>query len=158
MARTPLRRTNTCRSSKPRVSFPSSPCLWRRDAGGMRCKKQTKKKPWKGTEVSVTLAEGRMRMRRLGPDLLRAGERALCEQMCGALRPCGSGCPQRQVQPLFRCSPFSRPRLPLPHCSSRKLALKTHPKPPRPSAAGDCYWPQLPPLCLITSIWGCGKM
>lgn len=45
----------------------------------------------------------------------------------------------------------------LPHCFPWKLALKTHPKPPCPSTAGDCYWPQLPPSCLITSIWGCGK-
>lgn len=36
-----------------------------------------------------------------------------------------------------------------------KLALKTNPKPPCLSTAGDCYWPQLLLLCLITSIWAC---
>lgn len=36
-----------------------------------------------------------------------------------------------------------------------KLALKTNPKPPCLSTAGDCYWPQLLLLRLITSIWAC---
>lgn len=70
-------------------------------------------------------------------------------------------CAQHQVQLLFRLVPIQPPSSAaprsLPHCFPRKLALKTHPKPPCPSTAGDCYWPQLPPSCLITSIWGCGK-
>lgn len=127
-------------------------------AGGMLCnhpfhkKKNQKKTP--GNAKSVASGGGG-RMRRAAARTCCRGSGIVRTDVPGAAAPCAA----RSAR-CSHCSaaPHSAAPRPLPHCSSRKLALKTHPKPPRPSTAGDCYWPQLPPLCLITSIWGCGKM
>lgn len=115
VARTPFRRTNTCRSSKPIVSFPSSPCLCRWDAGWMPvgCNhpfhQKKKKNNWKAPEAFLSVREGRLR--RAGP--VAGGGSGHCASRCAGRCGRSMRCPQRQVQPLFRRSPFSRPRLPL---------------------------------------------
>lgn len=182
MARRLFRTSSTCRSSKPSqfsllaLAVPAGcdwdasgmrlgcwrdvigmrlGCDW--DAGGMQCDHPSPEQPWAAAGAWPAVAEGGRG--RLQPDLLQAvlaGERH-CASRCAGAAALGAlpAAPGAAIVPLL---PFSARGCPRPHCSCRKLALKTHPKPPRPSTAGDCYWPQLPPLCLITSIWGCGKM
>lgn len=111
--------------------------------------RQERGQPWRRREAEAGCSRTCCR-------LCLQGERH-CASRCAGAAALGAlpAAPGAAIVPLL---PFSARGCPRPHCSCRKLALKTHPKPPRPSTAGDCYWPQLPPLCLITSIWGCGKM